>query len=87
MSLLDPPGVPKTLADATYAARGIEGFGSYQPGVKSYVACTELGLVQTTAAAPTGAKATVLAETWGKSGVLRQIWTANTGADATKAAA
>lgn len=86
MSLLDPPGVPKTLADATYAARGIEGFGSYQPGVKSYVACTELGLVQTTAAAPTGAKATVLAETWGKSGVLRQIWTANTGADATKAA-
>lgn len=87
MSLLDPPYVTKAVGDAAYATKSsIEGFAPYQSGVKSYVASTELGTVQTTAAAPAGEKATVLAETWGKPGVLHQVWTANSGADATKAA-
>ncbi|MBM4575293.1 DUF2961 domain-containing protein [Rhodococcus hoagii] len=46
------------------------------------MSCTELGLVQSISATPTGDKATVLAESWGSPGVINHIWTANTGADA-----
>ena len=61
------------------SGRSYSGFPLRLPGEKTIAVAQELADVRSSSAAPAGTKTNVLAESWGKPGILKHIWMASGG--------